>query len=696
MRRTNGTTNVVVRATAALWLIASAAWAQDLTVTAAFDGATWLKSDAAIALELSRALTAEDGRLAVTVGGTDRTELFGVSGSRLVYDGAKLPLPAGESQVVVHRVLADGSWQQQASFPLKVLTERGYEKAEVTPDLQVGVKAQLAEGHDPESAAPQRETYQDGVLSGGLTTEHRKGGTTVRGNVRIVGSTYQNEALRFATEQQDAPKVDLAGYLLSLERTNLRVSVGDVLCGGNRLLMDGFGSRGVTLGADLGPFVDVEVAAVSGSQIVGWDNTVGLADGDHRIVRVALAFDALATRPGQLRLEATLLDGAVLPLGGFNQGVVNDPEESRGLGLRLVAGDDAGRVRFEGAYARSRSTNPADPTLGPPDETVPVEAETRSARFGTATFGIVQGRTFGSGRTANLTLRLTHDRVDPLYRSVGAAGLGADVLRNTAAVDAAIGPLTVTLVHARSEDNLDDIPSILKTLTRQTSANVALPFAELFSARPRTAWMPLLTLSFDEVHQFGDHLPINGGFSDSHVPDQVSRNEALGLEWPSGPWTFAYRYNRSLQDNRQPGRERADLDNRVHAVALGYAGGGRVTLSVDLAEEDAVNREQDRTDRLRRLGINLGLELPRGFSLTGNVAGSWSRDDGHVSESNNLDYDVQAAWRFPLPRRGRLRPAGTLFLRFARHELDSIDRTFELDQQESSWQVTSGLTLTVF
>ena len=59
--------------------------------------------------------------------------------------------------------------------------------------------------------------------------------------------------------------------------------------------------------------------------------------------------------------------------------------------------------------------------------------------------------------------------------------------------------------------------------------------------------------------QHGDGVPENGGFSVSHVPDQLNRNANLTLAWQRTVWSLGYRHNVVRQDNRQPGRELADL-----------------------------------------------------------------------------------------------------------------------------------------
>jgi hypothetical protein len=84
------------------------------------------------------------------------------------------------------------------------------------------------------------------------------------------------------------------------------------------------------------------------------------------------------------------------------------------------------------------------------------------------------------------------------------------------------------------------------------------------------------------------------------VPDQVSRNQNLTAEWQLRNSRFGYRFNRSYQDNRQTGRENADLRNLTHGLWFGINPSQKFDVNLEVNAEDAFNRETDRTDRLRR------------------------------------------------------------------------------------------------
>ena len=150
----------------------------------------------------------------------------------------------------------------------------------------------------------------------------------------------------------------------------------------------------------------------------------------------------------------------------------------------------------------------------------------------------------------NLALAFRHERVDPLYRSVAAPQARADLLQNAVQLTTGVGPLNAQVSYSRGEDNLRQIPSLLTTLTRSTTANLALPLGSLFGPKPR-GWIPMVIYGLARIHQFGAGVPTAGGFTPTLVPDQVSTNHLLGVQWQGARWRAMYQLNRSAQDNRQ-------------------------------------------------------------------------------------------------------------------------------------------------
>jgi hypothetical protein len=665
------------------------------SVTAGFAVGEWLPSDATIELVITPPLDPASGSLAVFVGETDMTPLFTATPEKLTYRPVAFPLPAGESEIAVHLVTPDGRWQEIARFPLRVLTRGGFEKSSIDPKLDLANDGQVAEGHFPEESRPPRETYQDLTANTGFTTVHVRSGWTVQSQFNAVGVTHREQALRFSQERGDAPLYDLSDYRVDVERGIARGSLGHVSFGGNRHLIQGFASRGATLTLRFGTRADLSAAALHGSSIVGWDRFTGVERRDHRIGGATLGLEAFPSRPAALRLEATYLTGSLLPLTGFNEGAVNDAEESRGWGLRVLAVTPGQRGRLEAGYSRSRFDNPNDPLLAQGVDLVEVRETTRGARYLEAGFDLVPSWSITPTTQARLTAAYRHERVEPLYRSV-AAFVQADRTNDVFELQGSVGELSFRLAHQRYHDNLDGVPSILTTRGRERALTLSVPVAFLVGASSRPRWLPHVSYGYQRTHQKGDGVPENSGARPTFVPDQVSAIHGLGLDWQGGRWRVGYRFDRSSQDNRQPEREKADSANRVQTVSLGFTPVTMIDLGLDLGLERAENKEIERVDRTRRVGVSVGWRATGSTTLGARWSTTHSEDDAGLRDSDASDVSAEIAQRLDVIRWFGGPLPGQVFLRYGRQRNSTSDREFAFDDSRRNWTLNTGLNLSVF
>jgi hypothetical protein len=111
----------------------------------------------------------------------------------------------------------------------------------------------------------------------------------------------------------------------------------------------------------------------------------------------------------------------------------------------------------------------------------------------------------------------------------------------------------------------------LKTFNRRHNVTFAVALNSFFTPTKTIKWLPQVSYSYDQVHQFGAFLPDSGLFdSPSRVPDQDSFNQAFNANWQlSEKLGLGYRYNRVFQVNRQPGRERHRRFFRYSAACAG-------------------------------------------------------------------------------------------------------------------------------
>jgi hypothetical protein len=667
-----------------------------LTATIRPEAGQWLKPTDSFHIELSRSLDASEGRLAIVLGTTDWTGLARTTSSSIEVTPRAIRLPRGRHNVVLYVVSASNVWREVATFAISVLTESGFEQADAKPSVDIGMTGQPARRQRPEAEPGPRDTFHDTTVRSGLQTTHVRNGWTTTSDVNVVGVSYRNEALRFAQQGATAPLVDLANYRLGVQNGHVALGLGHTTWGSHRQLANAFPSRGLTSLLKLGPVVDVSFAALNGSSIVGIDNPFGLADSNHRVLGASVGVEAIPARAGALRITASILDGSVLPMASFNQGAVQDAEKSRGLGVQVGATDPTGRLQIDSGIARSRFTNPTDPGLSVGIDTIDVRETTRDARYLDASYAVVRGASIGKTTQTSLTAAFHHARVDPLYRSA-TLSLTSDVEQNGADVSASIGPATSQVSYQRSRDNLDDIGSILTTRTRMFSWTSSVPLSGFAGASTRAAAYPTLSVGINRTHQAGDGLPVNGLFDSlSQVPDQVSLTHAIGVAWQAVQWRAGYSLNRSFQDNRQVGRELADLVNLVHGVQFGFTPSDRFDANLDVAFEEADNRELVTTDVTRRISITVNARPATRTTLGGTLTRAFMRNDPTGNEHRTTDLQLQLSQSVAFWARRPDVLQGQAFVRFSRQAVWSFAPLGSADVDQYVWTLNTGVTFKVF
>lgn len=661
---------------------------EDLTVRLRGGENGWVARDEQIEIELSRALSSQE-RVAVFLGTTDMSDLVEGGGANYRLSPQQVPYPNGEVELIVYHVGDNFQWRELSRFPLRFLGRFGFQEVRLQPSLNIGLKSQVAEGHSPPEDAPLRETFADWDGRFGFSSTHRGRSFLLATQTNLVGFSNQEQALRFSQLGREAPQLDLSDYRITVEKDFFRASLGHVSFGSQRHLVNDFGSRGLTLGLDLGSRVRLSLAAANGSSIVGWGNFLGLDNRDHQLLSAALALDLLPRSAGAMELELSFLDGSVLPLAGFNQGVVNDAEESEGVGLRLAYQDPTQRLHLEGGFARSTFTNPNDPLLAQGAELVEVEETTDQARYLNLRVDVFRDLALGSGRNANLSVAYRHERVDPLFRSVGAY-VQSNLLNNSWEASGQVAHVVFQVSHSRMEDNLDEVPSILKTKTRRSGATASFPLNSLLGSAS-SAW-PEVSYAYDRTHQFGAGLPVNSEFADSHIPDQLSTHHVAALNWQVGGVSLSYNFNRSFQDNRQRGRDRADFRNSVHGIQLAFSPHGRLNLGFDVGWERALNLEVAELDKTWRYGVQSTWSTTRRSSLNLMLSRTLLTGGEGARRNEAIQLDTQWSLSFPLPERGEIQ----YFLRFGKTIGDTLDRIFGFAERRESWTVNTGFTFSLF
>lgn len=667
-----------------------------LQVTLVTDVRDWIPRRQLLEFRLSRPLDPADGTLVLEVGGVDVTALAALDGTRLTYRPAAQPLPSGSTTVNVYRQV-EGHWTPVASFPLRVLTAAGFSKRTLTPSATLGSRGRLAEGGDDDGA---REVFRDVTLSAALGADADRAGWSLTASSSYLGVTRRQNALRYGQLQDSAPRLDLSDYRISIRHGRTALTVGNTAFGGARHLANAFAARGATLawGDDR---TTLTLGALNATPVVGWDHPIGLDEGDNRMVGLALGHDFLPPAQGAFRVEATAVRASILPRTGFTQGAIVDAEASDGGAVQLTANTPGQRLRLSGGIARSRFANPRrDPQLLGQDTLVAsIQRDTRGARFVDVAFAAVPGRTVRHLGQLQASLAYRGERIDPLYRSV-TASLQADRAQHAGDATLTLGPVNAQLGAGTSRDNVDRIPTLLTTLGSTRTATASTSVAQLLHVSRNAAWLPMLSYSWNTMHQRADGPPDGNVFRPTDLPDQVSRNRDLSLAWNWTRWRLTARSNRADQDNRQPLRQLADFASGSDALTIGTAWRAFSDLSLDLGRDFQHALERDERSLTRRATLNASLQQFAGVAVV--VSASLLRTQPPTGPATlNGEQRIEATRSLLLRGQDQSRSRGQAFLRFARSTARLPD--FLRQSQDPMavmhsvrWALVGGLNLRVF
>ncbi len=661
--------------------------------TLGYESGQWQSDTAAISVQLLWQNPAPAGHAAFLIGRRDLTSLFQPSAGGIYrYTNSELPLPGGEHTLFVYWVGADGAWELLGETPLRVLTPAGFEQAVWTPHAELSGKAQLAEEVSGDAqGSPRGKRFEDAALQLGFNSEHRRRDLTITSSVNLTGASFRQEALRFGEEGTDAPKLDLSDYQVGVTKGDTSLTQGHVSFGSQPLLLDNLATRGLVYQRQLSESVRIGFTAQNAQRIVGYDELAGFDDADNRIMAASIGAELVPSRPGAFFAELLYLSGRRVNATSFDVGEVADAEESSGYGLRLSGQSESGRLQGTFDYARSTFSNPNDPLTTGGQSIVEVTETTDNAYALDLNYRLLDGNREGKWPVM-ITMGYRNQRIAPLYRTM-TAFLTADNENDTWRLQGQIGQISMQLGSTRSEDNLDDIATILKTRTEDARFGLTIPLAAIIgeAAKP---WLPqTISYSRQRVHQFG----VNDAFTDpSQIPDQYNISQQLGFNWGFGRWDLGYNLTHADQDNRQPGRELADFINRGHDLSIGIRATDTLSLRFGVGRTEARDLEAGRDRFSKAYTADFDWQFGGTWTLTGNF-GVTKDDDSQNSESSEQNRaQVQLGHHFEIPTASGSKLPGQVFLRVDYGDNQSINTAFGLNSEGESRSVHAGLSLSLF
>lgn len=656
----------------------------------------WVHGHQTLQLQVDAARQADWRRWRLFVGTLEVTALLRPTadpGTLALVPGA-VRWPAGEAELLVQ----DGSdWQELARLPLRVLTPAGFERSTLQPRLDLAIDGRSAERRSDDQPFSPRGTYADTATQAGLAWSAAREGWRLEAAANSSGNSHRAKTLRHGELGARAPKLDLADYRVAIahgEPADLRAEFGHHSARSHPLLAQDLTRRGLSLYGRLGAASDLSLHLLNGTQIVGWDNPLGLEEADHRLQLLSWGLELVPERPGGLRAEVGLLDASVQPRRDFNAGSVPDAERSRGLALRLGGHSADGRWRGEFAFARSRFVNPFDPALALAGELRPVRAVTRNAYSGELHTQLLQPVADAPWQPS-LAVHLRHEQAAPLYRSL-AASVTPDQRLSRAGAQLGLAGAGLSLQWQQRIDNLDRVATLLRTRTDEGLASLSLPLPHWRGAMGPSPW-PNVNLSWQRVHQRAANLPRpeDSGFAASQRPDQVNLMQQLQLGWVLPRGAFGWNVSRTLLDNRQPGRERADARSLGHAWQLSWAFDERWQAQGGLSHSRQLNVETAVTQRIGGATMGLDWRPDERWSFGANSGLNQGRDSTGLARSRSLSVQLHAGRRFDLPGIDKPLPA-QLTLRLAHQAEMQRDDRFGLAVDWRGWWIDIGLAVGFF
>ncbi len=399
-----------------------------------------------------------------------------------------------------------------------------------------------------------------------------------------------------------------------------------------------------------------------------------------------------------MRLEISGFNGYFQALNGVSEGRIVDAERSRGFGFRFITSDKTERFKLEAGYALSRFFNAQDSTLDPNGTAVPIEAVIRSAFYVESTGQVLKDLKLTKTKNLNLSVGFKYEYVEPLYRSLGASA-SADKLTQDYLVDGSIGEITFQVGHARSNDNLREVPSILKLLTRANRFSVALPLTALIGKADKPSpFLPRLGYSIDRTHNLGAGIPVNGGFEidPATIPDLVTTNQTATSAWQFKKFNFGYNYNRAFADNRQGGSENKDQLGWVHGLTVGLNPMETLAFNVGFSFDSQQNFELGQINQTKTLNLGTTWQPFKNATFTGEMSHALAGDAAKTSLARNVNYSGQFAYTFTREKTGFKKFGAQAFVRFADAFVRNQNFVDVTNTHTRTKIMTAGMTLNFF
>ena len=689
--------------------------------------------------------------IAVFLGDTDVTAKIKIEGQELVYQSNLFPLAVGEQPLTIYLTKSVDNWETLATFSIKVepalaqspstspaqdstspstapakdstppsspatsssptapakdstapapATAKSPESIfTLKPKFTANLKSQIFEKRTADAGASQRPSALDLSFTGGLSSKYKSGSTTIEGSFNVLGSTFQPDALRFNQLQGRAAQFDLSEYIVDLTDSGNKFSIGHVCVGNHPLLFNNLCTRGLSGKVQLNDFADISVGRVSTTKIVGFEDIIGLERDTNTLTGASLGLQLMKNAADGVRLETTLFGGSRLPEAGFEVGAIVDAEASNGIGWRLTGTNDTGRWKADAGFARSTFANIAanDPQLTGGLNVTPLQPVTKNAWYAETNYDLLKDLPLDAKRKLSLNANFRVEQADPQFGTIGAT-VNADRLQTQYGLNATIAGANVQLQQTNFEDNIVNIPNLLKTKNRSTIVGMTFPLQSFLEIK--NPLLPTVSYNYQQTSQLGSiAAALNGGFNQSsQIPDLSSAIHKFGLSWDTPSVVFNYKFSSAFDDNRQVGRESADFRRLNHQVSVDLKPSPQLRFNLGYNFTKSLNVEQNLTRFTNSPTLGASWEFQPDLTLAFNYNRNNDSDSRGESATDENGLELLLTWNFrsnllvggASQNENRENP-GSVFLRYGRQSAQNrsgiinTDKTIDIINAGVSW-----------
>ncbi len=332
-------------------------------------------------------------------------------------------------------------------------------------------------------------------------------------------------------------------------------------------------------------------------------------------------------------------------------------------------------------------------TNGTPEiQIVPVKPVTKSAFYADVSYDVLKDVNLGGNRTLSLTLNGRYERIDPQFQSLGAT-VTADQMRTVVGFNASISGASIQFQQEWLEDNLANVPTILKTKTRNTTLNVNVPFQNVLGSTSR--FLPVLNYSYQRVQQVGANVPIPdlSGFDPTEIPNQINQQHQFGVQWLFDELSLSYQFSSSFQDNRQPSRENADFLNLSHQLSFSWQPSPQFQLTLGYNWSSAESKEEGITRFNSSPTVGLSWEFLKNLTLALNYNFTSDRDSRNQSFTRAIGLEAILTWRFTIFSGSGTQFPGSAFIRYSRQSNLNRDNVFGFSTDSTLQVINAGLSI---